>query len=730
MTKKPPIVSHALTIAELFHDQRYKLASYQREYTWTRAEVRALLVDLYGRFYPQWRRLQHDDSEVDKYEPYYLGSIVFYTEQDPRGETRHLVDGQQRITTLHLLLIYLCRQLEEVGLTDHAGIVRSLIWRRPGHSFTVQIDERTDALKALMRNEKPVLPAEATDSLRNLLKRFSEIGDEFPDALRDEALERFVEWLLYRVCVVGIEAENKTRGWEIFETTNDRGVRLGPMDLLKSHLIGQVATSRQKDLSERWRALMSALAGPDLKAPSEFIRELIIAKYLKDLGEGPRAEVQDAVHEWIRANADELGLQKAADFQTFVSDMILKLGEHYQALRRAVTNYHPDQPWAAVTYLNEHNGIPFYRTAVLASLRPQDEVGDFHEKARLVGSYLDLFFVRRLVNRRAMRPEGLTGEVLDLIGELRGCASVADVRQVLAARTAAIRDDFRGVRKFGFSPDTRSQVRYLLGRMTAFTETGVAKPDRLPAYLDTGSYDVEHIVPGNLAAFQADNPGLEEKDFLRWRNTLGALLLLPKPQNSAIGDLPYPQRRDFYRDQNLLAASLHPATRQHNQLVKQFVKRHELEKLMQSINAPFGVEAIRLRQDLYRRLCELIWDPAQLGLVDSTVPAATAPAEPPPQEAAPAQRRPIVTTPNTDAVRRLISAGQLRAGETIYGRVGKTDYEATIQHNGTVELHGEIFPDITTAANFLREKASRGWDFWKVRRDNGLLSLSRLRRGT
>ena len=742
MIDTPPILSASFTIEKLFEGKKYKLASYQREYTWTRAEVRALLVDLSGRFATQWRRLQHDDVDIDRYEPYYLGSIVYY---DERG-FRHLVDGQQRITTLHLLLIYLRRLLEDVGtLQDLAAKVRSLIWSRPGHGFTVQIDERTDALKALMRNERPILTADASQSLRNLVRRYTELDEEFSYALRDEALERFVEWLLYRVYIVGIEAANKTRGWEIFETTNDRGIRLGPMDLLKSHLIGQVAANRQKDLSDRWRAQMSALAALDLKAPGEFVRNLMVAKYLKDLGEEARTEATVAVHEWIRLNADDLGLHKSTDFQTFVTDMILKLGEYYQNLQRAVERYDPNHAWAAVTYLNEYNGIPFHFAAVLASLRPQDEPAEFHEKACLVGAYLDLLYVRRLVNRRAMRVDGLTPDVLNLILVLRECPNVAAVRAVLAERTAGIRETFKGVGKLALSPESRGQVRYLLARLTAFAQIGIDRTDDLLSYLDTGAYDLEHIVPNHFDAFHQENPDVDEKRFPAWRNMLGALLLLPKLQNSSIGDKPHSERINYYRDQHLLAASLHPATREHNRAVSRFVRQHGLDRLLQPIPHTFGVEAIKLRQQLYQRLCELVWDPERLGLAAAPPPPPPPPAPAPaPMVKAPAprieprvgtephvseQRRAMVSTPNTYAVRRLIREGVLATNETIAGTVDGITYEATVLTNGAIQLLGEVYPDITTAANFVRERNSRGWDFWKVQRDGTWISLDRLRKG-
>jgi hypothetical protein len=69
----------------------------------------------------------------------------------------------------------------------------------------------------------------------------------------------------------------------------------------------------------------------------------------------------------------------------------------------------------------------------------------------------------------------------------------------------------------------------------------------------------------------------------------------------------------------------------------------------------------------------------------------------------------------------------VRRGPTVE-KVEATEHEATEQADGTILIHGELFPDITAAANFLREKQARGWDFWKVRRDKAWVSLGKLRR--
>ena len=90
------------TVSELFTARKYSVDYYQREYAWTQANVIELLGDLSGRFLDNWDET-HEREDTLGYRPYFLGPIV----TNNRGSTLYLVDGQQRLTTLTLMLIYL-----------------------------------------------------------------------------------------------------------------------------------------------------------------------------------------------------------------------------------------------------------------------------------------------------------------------------------------------------------------------------------------------------------------------------------------------------------------------------------------------------------------------------------------------------------------------------------------------------------------------------------------------
>ena len=100
-------------LSQLLSNNRYGLDFYQREYSWKEAQVGELLNDLTERFLCEFDQ-SHERQKVASYRPYFLGPIV--TAQ--RDDTRFLVDGQQRITTLTLLLIYLRQALADKYRTD------------------------------------------------------------------------------------------------------------------------------------------------------------------------------------------------------------------------------------------------------------------------------------------------------------------------------------------------------------------------------------------------------------------------------------------------------------------------------------------------------------------------------------------------------------------------------------------------------------------------------------
>lgn len=197
-----------------------------------------------------------------------------------RDGVRYLVDGQQRVTTLSLLLIYLRQVLRSIS-ADDAPSLNSLIYSTSfgRKSFNLDVDEREKCLTAILdSNDYDV--ANEPESVRNLWERYHDIVDRFPSDLLGPPLQYFVDWLQHRVIFVEIAAPDQEMALEIFETMNDRGLRLSNTDMLKSFLLARVGdVSVIRELNERWRRRVMELTDTEKNADSEFVKAWLRGSY-------------------------------------------------------------------------------------------------------------------------------------------------------------------------------------------------------------------------------------------------------------------------------------------------------------------------------------------------------------------------------------------------------------------------------------------------------------------
>ncbi|MEV0806736.1 DUF262 domain-containing protein [Micromonospora sp. NPDC050200] len=713
-----PIRGDGFTIQLLFSQFQFRLDPYQREYSWGRKDVKALIDDLTHHFRGDWTP-GHERREVRNYKPYFLGPFVYYRDDDLAA----LVDGQQRITTLHLLLIHLRRLAIEADRPEYQNDIAALEPLIAGTSYgerayVIRSDERAVVLEAIFDDKQFTLPPDAGPSVVNLYERSQEINEILPEDIRDEALPLFIHWLLNRVCLVGINANDRRQGWEIFETMNDRGVQLGPADLLKSFLLRK---ARNHDnlprLGEAWSRVLTTLGARVQQAPTKFLQALLIGRYAEDLAEA--RDIGVSFHGWVQDNAEgRMNLVHAPDFARFIERDLVHFSERFSTLNAAAQVLEPGLEPVFYNARNEIDQMPF----LLAALDPDDTVAQFRDKARRVAGFLDLVFVRMVVNNRFRKPEDLYAEVFPAIQELRRARDIDEVSKVLGCRVAELDIDFTGVKRYGLRPDNLGQVRYLLARLTAFVETECGRSDEIVRYLDSGEpFEVEHVWANKFDRHQAEVKN--EANFRMYRNRLGALLLLQKSHNASYQDAPFEQKVEWYRGQNHLAAALHPVTHQRNKpFTDGLVKRRGLEKLFHAV-ARFDLAAIEMRQQLYERLCDIIWEPRRLGLFLPPTAAVTAP--PVPKTVARRTRAHFGGV----TVARLVEVGALASGEQLALTYKQTSYTARINSAGQIELaSGETFESPSPAGSTVTGKPTmNGWSAWKVPRQGKLTPLFDIR---
>ena len=159
------------SVRQLLSGVKYGIDFYQREYVWARRNIEELLNDLEAEFIASYSQ-EHEPAQVAKYRHYFLGTIVTISESGKR----YIVDGQQRLTTLTLLLIYIHHlRSDNPSVFNVAPLIYTEMYQQK--SFTIAVEEREDCMKALFERNH----FDATDhsdlSVRNLVERYEDLDE-------------------------------------------------------------------------------------------------------------------------------------------------------------------------------------------------------------------------------------------------------------------------------------------------------------------------------------------------------------------------------------------------------------------------------------------------------------------------------------------------------------------------------------------------------------------------
>jgi hypothetical protein len=606
------IDGHARTVREMFTSRKYGLDFYQREYTWTETNVSELIDDLANSFLEDYDP-GDARTRVASYRPYFLGPVVISRVES----TRYLVDGQQRLTTLTLLLIHLDNlSRERPGAEPLSTLVYSQLYGQT--AFNIDVDDREEVMQAVLHGT-PFDPTAAPESARNIWDRYNDIVTHFPDELSNAALLHFIDWLLERVVLVEIGTTDQDMALEIFETMNDRGMRLSNTDMLKSFLIARMEEPTDiTPANELWRNRVEELIATDRNADGEFLKSWLRGKFADTIRDRKKDAVAKdfdligtAFHKWARDNKEHLGLHKPGDYVTFVNRDFERMSRRYLQVQVACSTFSPGME--AVFY-NARNGVTLQHLLIMAAVNPTDDDETFKAKAQLVASYLDLMVARRMVNYRNFGYSTLSYTMFNLAKDIRDL-EVEDIRAVLADRVAGLEESFGGMHSFGLTQRNRSHIAYLLARMTDWVEEshGVGFPRYVTRDTKT-PFEVEHIWANHFD--RHTDEFANAYDFANARNRFGDLLLLPKDFNASYGDKTYLEKLPHYFGQNLLAQSLHPYAYQHNPSFLGLIQRTGLP--FKAYPDGFTLADVEERHELYRQICEHVWDPEALGLGGGT----------------------------------------------------------------------------------------------------------------
>lgn len=598
------------TLKNLLANKKFTVDYFQREYKWDAENMDQLIQDLTNAFMDDWKD-GHQPQDVAGYNTYYMGSVVLCQ----KGGTFSIIDGQQRITSLTLLLIYLNHQSGKALESEISSLIYSNSFGK--RSFNLDVAERSKCLDALYREGQYQVQDTDDESTRNMQERYEQICNNFPaETFKNSMLECFIWWVMEKLVLVRILSSSEENAYTIFETMNNRGKSLTKADMLKGFILSKFKNDTNRSVvNQMWKKDMLDLKALDDDAGNQFFQAWLRSQYAETIRPGKEKSVNmdfenigSRYHNWFKDNYSK-GLLAAAinqDIESFIDKTYRFYLKYFKRIKSAETTFEKELEhvyYHHVWGISPSLSYPLY----LAPLKIDDDNDTCLAKIDLVAQYLDGFVSRRAANYKMFSASSIRYTMCSLVKTIRG-KNLEELKSILSDNIQAVDNEynFSALTRFGLTKMNGRFIKFFLARLTSFVEENCGKGDMFVYYMTNPGcrpLEIEHIWSDH---FEQHTDEFTQKDeFAVTRNSIGDLLLLPKPSNASYNDMPAEDKIPLYQRENMLAASMSPEFYKNNPAFRHFYENHGLS--FKSYTT-FKKQDIRDRCLLYVQLANLIWE--------------------------------------------------------------------------------------------------------------------------
>lgn len=538
-------------LAKIFSsDFDYDIPSYQRPYSWTEDQTRDLFNDLHD-FYV-------DESVEDQY---FLGSIVLVKEDDkPHSE---VIDGQQRLTTLTILLAALTSKLTGENRADFKNYIiepgrasqgisskpRLQLRKIDRDFFRMYVQELNfDKLFALNPDSLP------TEAQRNILFN-SKLLMDFLNAnfSSEDELVNFGAFLVQRCLLIVVSTPTEQSAFRIFSVMNNRGMDLLVTDIFKADIIGAVTPDKQQDYNEKWESLEIQLGRSGFNDLFGHIRMIRMkAKAKKSLQE-----------EFYKSVLPDITSAIAIDF---IDNTLEPFAIAYDVISnsRYVSPVNADGVNRILRWLNRIDNSDWLPVAMLYYVKHKSEpslLQQFFCKLERLAAYMRISStdVSHRIDRYAR-------VLMDLeIPDITGFGSAIEL-------TASEITDFITRLNSDVYKMTSNKRNYLILRLDSFVSDG-------SAYYDSKLLTIEHVLPQTVppgSQWEKDWPDVTERE--KWLHKLGNILPLSKRKNSQAQNYEFPIKKEkYFKTKGVSAFALTTQVLSYNEWTPAIVQKRQSE---------------------------------------------------------------------------------------------------------------------------------------------------------
>jgi uncharacterized protein with ParB-like and HNH nuclease domain len=514
------ITPTTLTLQQFFSvgNEQFLIPAYQRRYAWGQRQQRELFDDL--------RLLASGDTHL-------LGTVLFLSDTHRPGINQlELVDGQQRVTTITILMRVLARRFEQEQKEKTAQKIAELLQCEGVDEQVMpklQLGDLDHGDYVRIMDGGDISEVE-NDCLSDAYEHFT----EWVGLLSADELNTFFHKLMNSASIIRLDVGAAKDAYKLFETINNRGLRLKPTDIIKNFLLGHASSLPAGTLDkvkDDWRKLIVALDGLD---SDDFFRQWLAGKlhrkvtktklvadfkvyYLRHVQEAE--SMAEFMSSTIKDDEDEEDSEDVAitgeeDETTETSAKIkkVKLTAFAKALRRSADLY-AELLWHSTesTQVNRHIANLWRIKAFQAFTWLLDMFGreSLDEKAQVrLLKALEAFMMRRHICEKR------SNELETIFAGLTGIAEEGYEKAVLEILRDHTPDDEEfesSFASFPFVPAVIDRARYAL-EMFEYQSIGhkneyyLADPDEL---------ELEHIIP------KAAEKASTKTEFGDWPSYLG-----------------------------------------------------------------------------------------------------------------------------------------------------------------------------------------------------------------
>lgn len=584
------------TLRTVFNAQRsYFIDIYQREYKWKENEVRTLLNDIEIRFSQHERRKIHpkeiQEDVLKRFEPYFLNTYLTHT----TAAQTSIVDGQQRLTTLLLILIRLYQILKSVeldpankGKTFSSQVIEHLIFETndfgDAERFKIFNENRQEAFRAVV-DEKQVVQSDQTRT--RIAENFTIIRQYLDEFLKGTEVGTydlikttyFLTYLLDRISIVEIKIERQDNVAMIFEVVNDRGLGLRPYEILKGKLIGNLPQHQKEKANSVWTDLQETYFKAKLRNSTEASLDLdmFFQTYF-------RAKFADTETDYEHFEGDyHYEIYRDQNIKAFFGnfqnrDLLFKLivediryyAELYLELRTSYEYEHLifnkllDQNQQYLLIMSAMNLEDSERSLKIKTIAAKFD--QFHVLLRLLDAYESNAFQRLIYPINKDIREKTNKEIVPIFDKavIKTLVEEGILQDGQCAQATDVFDfeRFKGVRN-----QWTNFSKYILMRIDRYLAERLDKPSYAWGKLEDlemrfnknnrqrYGMHLEHIYtqhPANRAVFTDRNGVFNEAIFNQTRNMLGMVLLLKDKQNLSSNNEIYRDKQKTYSQSNLI----------------------------------------------------------------------------------------------------------------------------------------------------------------------------------